>query len=236
MDTAVSEVLRGKRLLLLVAAPAEARAVCEGVGIQRDIPEWEVVELSSRLDLVRTGVGKACAAGAAARTIDVERHGAVLSVGIAGSYGEAALGAVVAADKSVLADEGVQTPEAFLDLAALGFPPVAGGIAVDADATLLRALRPHADHVGTIATVSTCSGTDALAASLAARTGATAEAMEGAAVGLVATRLGVLFGELRVISNTTGDRGRQVWQIKAALAALSRVIGTLLGPNDSSRA
>jgi futalosine hydrolase len=60
-----------------------------------------------------------------------------------------------------------------------------------------------------------------------ARTGAVAEAMEGAAVGLVAHRLGIPFGEVRIISNTTGDRNLQRWDMKRALASLSEVIGLL---------
>jgi futalosine hydrolase len=45
--------------------------------------------------------------------------------------------------------------------------------------------------------------------------------MEGAAVALAARRAGVRYGEVRVISNTTGDRDRQRWAIGAALAVLS---------------
>jgi futalosine hydrolase len=51
--------------------------------------------------------------------------------------------------------------------------------------------------------------------------------MEGAAVALAAVRLGLAFGELRVISNTTGDRARQQWDLKGALARLTDVIGRL---------
>lgn len=78
-------------------------------------------------------------------------------------------------------------------------------------------------RVGRIATVSTCAGTDGRAATVARRTGAIAEAMEGAAVAQVASRLGVTFSEVRVISNTTGDRGHQRWDMRGALEALSRV-------------
>jgi nucleoside phosphorylase len=82
--------------------------------------------------------------------------------------------------------------------------------------------------VGRIATVSTCAGTDARAATVARRTGAVAEAMEGAAVAQVASRLGVTFAEVRVISNTTGDRANQRWDMRGALGGLSRVAGVLV--------
>ena len=74
--------------------------------------------------------------------------------------------------------------------------------------------------IGPIATVATCSGTDAAAAEVARRTGAVAEAMEGAAVVHAARRLRTRAIELRVISNTTGDRPAQRWDLTGALSAL----------------
>ena len=50
--------------------------------------------------------------------------------------------------------------------------------------------------------------------------GAIAEAMEGAAVVHAARRLGLPGGEVRVISNSTGDRAKQQWDIARAFAAM----------------
>jgi nucleoside phosphorylase len=44
--------------------------------------------------------------------------------------------------------------------------------------------------------------------------------MEGAAVVHAARRLGIAGGEVRVISNSTGDRERQRWDMARAMAAL----------------
>ncbi len=231
MLASLQAILNNKRLLLAVAAPAEARAVMAGCGCAMgEPPEWRAIPLTAHTDLVVTGVGKAAAAGGVGRVLDLARHGAVLSVGIAGAYGGVELGSVVAADRCVFADEGVDTGGVFQDLASLGFAPWASGMGTEVSGAVLDVLRPLADVVGAIATVSTCSGTDALVARLRERSGAVAEAMEGAAVALVASRVGVPFGELRVISNTTGDRDRQVWRIKEAFGVLERVIGTLAGP------
>ena len=93
---------------------------------------------------------------------------------------------------------------------------------VDADPGLLAALRGAVDGIGVIATVSTCSASDPGAREIAQRTGARAEAMEGAAVATVARTLGVAFAEVRAISNTAGDRERQRWDIASALDALAR--------------
>jgi len=50
-----------------------------------------------------------------------------------------------------------------------------------------------------------------------------AEAMEGAAVVHAARRAGVPAIEIRSISNATGDRAKQQWNIAAAFAALCPV-------------
>ena len=222
-------LIRDGKVLLAVAAEVECRAVLDGLGHDpAPIRPWQLIPAARNADLVMTGVGKAAAAAGVARALNPAVHQLVLSIGIAGTYTNAPLSSIITATRSVFADEGVQTPRAFTDLAALGFPPTDAGMAIPIAPHVLAALSPLADQSGPIATVSTCSGTDTLAAELRQRTGAVAEAMEGAAVGLVAHRLAVPFGELRVISNTTGDRDRQVWRLHDALASLRAVIGPLL--------
>ncbi len=223
---------RPRRVLLAVASPIEARAVISGLGGPATLmpPAWQPVQIAD-FDLLLTGISKSNAAGAVARSLDPGRHGLVLSVGIAGAYpgpDSVPLGASIAASISIMADDGVQTPDQFLDCERLGFPLGSfTGSGIPADPVVLKLLAPITSRVGPIATVSTCSGTDELSTQLRDRTGASAECMEGAAVGLVAHRLGVPFAELRTISNTTGDRSRQVWDIPRALARLSDVVARL---------
>jgi len=228
-----------KMLLIVVAAPNEFRAIVEGVGapIAHSPPCWTRQRLTSVAEVVLSGVGKANAAGAVARCFDAERHGAILNVGIAGSLPSMAggawspqIGQVVAAEGCAFADEGVETPEGYADMASLGFPLGSfPGSRVPVDPGVLEVVRRFADVVGTIATVSTCSGTDARAVEVVKRTGGVAEGMEGAAVALAAHRLGVAMGEVRVISNTTGDRGRQQWDLRRAFARLGEVTRRLVG-------
>ena len=78
------------------------------------------------------------------------------------------------------------------------------------------------------ATVATCSGSDLQADLVARRTSAVAEAMEGAAVVHAARRLGVPAIEVRAISNTTGDRDQQQWNIGKALAALGDAVPAII--------
>jgi futalosine hydrolase len=230
MLPALRQVLAGRALLLAVAADSEARAVAGALGKTDVAPPWSCTRVAADLELLVTGVGKANAAGAVARVLTAERHGAVLSVGVAGTYGQGRVGSVVVGTASAYADEGVRCPDRFIDLSELGFPPAdLPGMSFPADPALLEAIGPLADQSGVIATVSACSGTDAQAREIRDRTGALAECMEGAAVAHVARRLGVPFCELRVISNTTGDRNRQVWDLKGSLGRLADIIGRLCG-------
>jgi futalosine hydrolase len=222
------------RWLLVVAAPAEAKSVLRGLRMDPEAypAEWQTLRGPDLIDVVICGIGKANAAAATARALSLSlgSFGAVLSVGVAGALPGSGLELrdVVAASASVYADEGLLTPERFMDCGAMGFPmgPFEGS-SIPTDSDILSVIQPLARVTGPIATVSTCSGVDSLAQQVRARTGAVAECMEGAAVAHIALRLGVASGELRVISNTTGDRAGQRWDLNGALAELEMVIGRL---------
>ena len=207
-----------KRTLVIVAVEAERAALgarCLAA------PEVRVVV---------AGIGRTNAAAATAEALAEARaagapFAAVISTGIAGALpgSNLALGTVIVADACIYAEEGIALPDGQGDMRVLGFPlgdfegnrvPVDGALLV-----AFRALGPACE----IATVATCSGTDAAALSVRTRTGAMAEAMEGAAVVHAARRVGVPAIEIRSISNTTGDRAMQRWDIAAAFAALQGV-------------
>ncbi len=200
------------RVLVVTSVPAEAKAIGDGAGAA-------VVIIS--------GIGRANAA--AATTEAIVRDGpfdAVVNAGIAGMLPGSGLdlGEVVVASQCVYAEEGLITPSGFAGVEALGFAlgdfP---GNAVPVDEGLLARLSQRWP-AGPIATVATCSGTDDAAAAITQRTKAIAEAMEGAAVVHAARRLSVPAIELRSISNTTGDRDRQRWDLPRALAALGDAV------------
>ncbi|MCC6675971.1 MAG: futalosine hydrolase [Phycisphaerales bacterium] len=225
----------GRRVLFAAATTMEADcllAAARADGPAARLPEWELIPVDSAWDLVITGVGKSCAAGAVARTLDPARHAGAVSFGICGTLAESAagLGEVIAATACIFADEGLLTPEGFTDCAAMGFGPGDfEGMAVPTESPWVEALARAGAEPGVIATVSTCSGTDALAREVARRTGARAEAMEGAAVALAAHRLGLACGEVRAVSNTTGNRAAQRWDLPAARQALTAVLARLRG-------
>jgi len=206
----------------------------------------------------RSGGGGEDAAGWGARIGDVV-------VGSASVYGDEGIvvpmgGAVGGADVGAGGEgDGGGGGNGFLSCLEMGFAlsGLPGDRALPGRAWL-EALRPVADRVGVIATVSTCSGTDELAREIRRRTGGIVEGMEGASVGLTVAsvssllmdadgagggggeggRVGVGFAEVRVVSNTTGDRGRQVWDIGLGLRRLSEVgpavAGALLGVVDGA--
>lgn len=207
-----------KRILVIVAVEAERAALgarCLAA------PEVHVVV---------AGIGRTNAAAATAEALAEARatgapFAAVISTGIAGALpgSNLALGTVIVADACIYAEEGIALPEGQGDMRVLGFPlGDFEGNHVPVDGALLlafRALGPACE----IATVATCSGTDVAALSVRTRTGAMAEAMEGAAVVHAARRVGVPAIEIRSISNTTGDRATQRWDIAAAFTALQGV-------------
>jgi futalosine hydrolase len=199
------------RVLIITAVPAEARAIGELPGCV----------------VVAGGIGRTNAA--AATTESILRCGpfdAVISAGVAGALpgGGLALGDAILADACVYVEEGLVTPDGFVDIEGMGFAlgSFAGNV-VPVSEGLRRALSSQF-ATGPMATVATCSGTDEAAAEVVRRTGARAEAMEGAAVVHAALRLGVDAIELRTISNTTGDRPRQQWDLGAALRGLGPAV------------
>jgi futalosine hydrolase len=201
------------RLLVVTSVEAESRAIgaIEGVTV------------------VIAGIGRTNAAAATTQALlrspGLACHG-VISAGVAGSLpgGDLGIGDCIVASSCIYAEEGLISPSGFCAMGGLGF--TLGdfeGNAVPVDPALLERLGDEF-AIGPIATVATCSGTDAAAAEVARRTGAVAEAMEGAAVVHAARRLRTPAIELRAISNTTGDRPRQTWDLQRGLTALGEAV------------
>jgi futalosine hydrolase len=82
-------------------------------------------------------------------------------------------------------------------------------------------------------TVSTCSGTDARSQAVQARTQGAVESMEGAAIAQVAAAYGIPVGEIRGISNMTGNRDFAAWKIKEAAEAAQRALLAWLKSNPA---
>ncbi len=170
--------------------------------------ELECSLLKDRVRTVVTGVGQVNMARALTVEIERQRPDGILVVGIAGAYPGSglAIGDVVSAESEAFGDLGVETPEGFLELTEF------------LQTTYPLQLFP-APRRARFVTVSTCTGTDELSQRIQARTQGAVENMEGAAAAQVAARYKIPMGELRGISNMTGQRDRASWRIKDAATA-----------------
>ncbi len=219
------------RLLVVVAWPTEAGAILRALGLDPDPPPfWVRRALAPGCDLAISGISKANAAGCVAHLASPDGDLGILDVGLAGLLpgSGARLGDLVLATTSVFADEGIRIPAGFQTFREMGFGLLDEQDEVPITPAWHSRLSRLVDREGVIATVSTCSGTDARAVDVRDRTSGVCEACEGAAAGLVARRLGLPYAELRVLSNTTGDRERQRWEAGKALERLGEVIARIV--------
>lgn len=181
------------------------------------------------------GVGKVASAVRCAELLrERDRWRAVLLFGVAGAFparhrGDAppvGVGGLAVVQRDQLADEGVTTPDGFLDLGAMQLGDV-GPFVADPRLAAAAAERLDAPLV-TGATVSSCSGTDERSAQLCERSGAHVETMEGAAVAYVCRRFELPLLQVRAISNWTGDRDRGEWNLGRAVDAVQQAVRALL--------
>lgn len=210
------------------AAPPPATIAAVSLLLVHPSPLEGARVAARRPGVLRCGVGKAPAAARLTRAILAgPRPEAVLLFGVCGALpAPKPLGILelCLVGQECFADEGVATPAGFLDLGELGLP-APGPLRADPElAERVRARLGCEVPVVAGATVSTCSGTDAAARAVAERTGAAVETMEGAAVALACRELGVPWTQLRCVSNTTGDRDRQRFDLQGAADAVQDAV------------
>lgn len=201
-----------RKILIMAAVAAERDAIERGL---RGNENFEVK---------LAGVGPVAAAVSTSAALAGASYRLVVSAGIAGGFaGRAAIGSVVVASEIIAADLGVETPDGFSPLDALGFGTSRIGVdgALAARLTAAFAAAGLAAHCGPVLTVSTATGTATTAAALAGRVdGAAAEGMEGYGVAAAAQAFGLPALEIRAVSNAVGPRDRSAWRIGEALTAL----------------
>jgi futalosine hydrolase len=186
--------------------------------------ELEGALLKSHLPVLLTGVGAVNAAIALTRFLERNRVCAILSCGIGGAYPQAALEPATAvwAESECYGDLGAASGNQFLDMQALGFPVIPGATPIYN--VLPVALRPRDTIALPFVTVNTCTGSDAAAREIEARTRGAVETMEGAAIAHVAALYGIPMGEIRGISNLVGNRNRDAWRVKEAAVAAQEAL------------
>ena len=173
--------------------------------------------------IVRMGVGAVNAAHAVTLFLSRTGANAIVMCGVGGAYPASGLrvGEVVCAESECYGDLGASSPTGFLDMKALGFPTV------ESPTPLFNELPLQifpTERRARFVTVSTCTGIDADARSIEARTGGAVETMEGAAVAHVAHLHGIPVGEVRGISNIVTNRDKSSWQLRAASEAAQTAV------------
>ena len=193
-----------------------------------DLLVCAATEIESRLlkphaEVLHTGVGAVNAAYALTGFLARTQVNRIVVCGIGGAYRAAglAIGDVVCAESECYGDLGVESPEGFLDMESLGFPLITSPST--RFNTFPLQIFPHPRRVKFV-TVNTCAGTDALSEVMQKRTGGAVESMEGAAIVHVAAMAGVPVGEIRGISNYTGNRDRASWRIEQASTAAQQAL------------
>ena len=183
--------------------------------------------LRSRVPVLVTGIGAVNAAIALTRYLEREGSKSVIVCGIGGAYpgSDLPVGSVACASSECYGDLGAASASGFLDMKALGFPVITGPEPVYN--VLPMHLFPAPARVPFV-TVNTCTGDNASALAIAARTGGGVESMEGAAIAHVAALYGIPVGEIRGISNPVGNRDRSAWRVKDAAVAAQQALLTHL--------
>jgi len=192
--------------------------------------------------LLHSGVGKANAAAATSALLGFCKPSAVIVVGCGGAFPESGMqvGDLAMATEEIYGDEGVLTPEGFLDMQTIGLPLVqrnghsffnrypASPTLLDKARNLLTGPFPRLVS-GPFVTVSTCSGTLAGGLELARRTQGICENMEGAAVAQVCAMHNIPFLEIRGISNMVENRDTSKWNLKGGADVAQRAVLEILG-------
>ncbi|HEC97468.1 MAG TPA: futalosine hydrolase [Nitrospirae bacterium] len=200
------------------------------------------------LVLVASGVGKTNAAHAATLFLEKFRPEIIINFGVGGAYPESGIsvGGIAVADQEIYGDEGVVTPDGFMDMRGMGIPllsnpvPCSGLNAKRPQRNLFNRIPIHSMPIkkacrilkklsfspgkGPFVTLSTVTGTAARAAELQRRYSAICENMEGASVAHICMLYGVPFLEIRGISNIVEDRDKRRWRLKEAAAECQRAV------------
>jgi futalosine hydrolase len=191
--------------------------------------ELEVAALRPRLgtnvEVLVTGVGMVATAAWCSRALSRERYDLALNLGVCGSFDRSLPpGTVVHVVNDRIAELGAEDGEAFLTLDQLKLPAEsqvdnAAPPAIDA----LRAL-PAVSAI----TVNTVHGNERSIAAVVERFRPQVESMEGAAFMYACLIHGVVFAQVRAVSNIVEKRNRAGWKSAEAIAHLSETALSIL--------
>jgi futalosine hydrolase len=188
-------------------------------------PEIAALRDRTNIDVLVTGVGMVATATATARALARARYDVAFNFGVCGSFDRALPpGRVVHVVTDRIAELGAEDGEAFLTLDEIGLP----GETVFTNATPLRLAALDAlPAVGAI-TVNTAHGNARTIAAVVRRFSPQVESMEGAAFMYACQSSGVLFAQVRAVSNVVEKRNRDAWNMGEAVGNLGRCAAAIL--------
>ncbi len=220
-------------LLIIAAAPLETTL------LRKQLQNCQIEQLgaaqilsgslhSQQVLLAHSGVSQTAMALQLTRLLERYSPRAVLLCGCGGSYPDSGLknGDLAVASEEICGDLGVATENGFIPLEQLDIPQQPELVPVNQQSYPLQSeltdlacrVLPQS-HFGPFVTVNCCSGHKTLSDELEYRTGGICESMEGAAAAQVCAEYRVPLLELRGISNPTGTRDPQQWDIKLGAEA-----------------
>ena len=197
------------RVLVVAATELEIPRLARGAAPLRPGLEIEVLV---------TGVGMVATAAQTARALALSYYDVALNIGVCGSFDRAlALGDVVHIVSDSFSELGVEDGGSFTTMEELGLT-VASTLenAAPPDIPALQAL-PHARGI----TVNTVHGREESIAAVVERLKPHVESMEGAAFAYACTMSGVMYAQVRAISNVVERRNRSAWRMDLAIANLN---------------
>jgi futalosine hydrolase len=186
---------------------------------------------ANKVEVLITGVGSCATSHALTRNMLKRTPEMVIQAGIGGSFRkEYAPGSVVFIDEEVFADLGAWKDEGFEDIFDMGFAdrnemPYTNGMLVNPSTE--RWTKYSLSFVRG-ATINCISSTDQHVNAIQKKYDPVIESMEGAALHYVCIKENIPFIQLRAVSNYTGDRNKNQWKMKEAIAALNETLIRIL--------
>jgi len=229
-------------LLILAAAPLETNLLRKYISNTQILHCGSIQVFAGKLQgqnilLSHGGIGQVNMTMQLTRLLSEHTPMAVLLCGCGGSYPDSGLriGSLALAKEEIFGDLGVATVDKFIPLDHLDLPQnpqlapvVQQSFPLDSDLlSWAQEVLPDA-LCGSFVTINCCSGTTYLSTELQQRTGGICENMEGAAAAQVCAEFNVPLLELRGISNPTGTRDPQQWDITRGAEAAQLGILELL--------
>jgi futalosine hydrolase len=214
------------RVLIVAATAVEIAPVVAKLHRTSDVgpPVTRYTHAGHAIDVLVTGVGMVATAARCSRALAQQRYDLGLNFGVCGSFDRSLQpGSVVHVISDRIAEMGAEDDETFLTIQELNLLgdddcPFTGGRLVNPAPPANAAL--SALRAVTGITVNTVHGNPRSIAAVAERFKPHVESMEGAAFMYACMIHGLVFAQVRAVSNVVEKRNRGAWKMAEAIGSL----------------